>query len=142
MNFDQNTVEVLNDIARLLCISQELRKMELTFKNATDIDNGAAKVPARKVLMRTQAAGKSLLTSVFKAKGGEFTGAQLLEARSAVARPIERVIRHAKTLAKFEHAAYAGGTAKGNVIQIRVVAPLECLVADWRRQAADIAHPH
>lgn len=133
MVFDPNTVVALNDIAELLSISQELLMMEVTFKKATDIDNGEAKIPAKKALRAIRITAKELLYAVFKTRSGELTSQQLQEVRDACVSKIERAIVHAKILAKSEREAFAGSAAKGNVIQIRVVAPLERLVADWCR---------
>lgn len=65
--FGPNLVAALDDVSRLIHIAQSLQGMKRSFLNNTDLDDKAARKPARSLLRAAKAAAAEQVAAVWGA---------------------------------------------------------------------------
>ncbi len=122
-DFDATSINVMNDIAKLVQAAQMTRSMGPTFKNSPDLDHAHGKVLADKVVAATEGVAADLLSALFKSKREREN--HLLLAQTMAKKKLRIAIKHAKELAEMETSGMGKSGGKGNIFKLKVVAPLQ-----------------
>lgn len=123
----------MDEVAVLLFVTQELRKMALTFTNSPEIDKRDADAPATVALKAISAVAQSLMAPLFqKAATRE---AMLLAARKKGVKKLEVAIKNISVLAEMERQAFASSAARGDNIQVQIIDRINEIVVAWRQTA-------
>jgi hypothetical protein len=136
MDFDQVTIEALNDVAVLLQVAQSLRGSRKAFRNHQEIDVGAAQKHRNIVLHQTRIVGGKMLKGAFMAREGKLTVEALNHIRDDVIARLRKAEKHALVLAQIWERAVTEPGVKGNLVWVTIHAPLQGLVARWEHSAA------
>lgn len=128
-DFDLQTVNILDQIATLLKVTQNLRSMEATFKNSRELSGREGKPYADTVTRFSAKTAGRLMKAVFANDKKRFS--HIASAQKSGAKAIPSAIEAAQALAMMEREAMAVSGAKGNVIETLVVKPLQELNKSW-----------
>ncbi|MGK5049824.1 hypothetical protein ACQ4WP_28650 [Janthinobacterium sp. GB4P2] len=123
----------MDEIAMLLFITQELRKMSVTFANSPEIEKRDADAPASVALKAIGSVAQSLVVPLFlKSSKRE---PMLAAARKEGVKKLDIAVKNAGILANMERQAFAGTAARGDNIQVQVIGRLEVILESWRQLA-------
>lgn len=130
VDFDADTLHVMDQVATLLLISRKLREMAPTFENSPDLDKSQASPDAKDVLVFARVAGRDLMDAVFRQSNRR--GEYLADVRRKQSPRLADAITAAQRLAGLERDALADSGVKGDFIQKTVLEPLRGLQDVWK----------
>jgi len=123
-HFAAETLSAMDEIAALILAYQSLAAMGRTFHNAPGLDHGEASPRAAVVLKATKRTAAALQRSIFTK--GRDRSVVIADVRREFLPVLREAARSAQWLAEQESAAVGG-----NEIEVRVLAPIRCLVIGW-----------
>lgn len=123
----------MDEVATLLLVTQELRKMALTFAKSPELDKRDADAPASAALRAISSVAQSLMAPLFQKNSKRES--MLIAARKKGIKRLEIAITNAAVLAEMERQAFAGTAARGDNIQMQVIDRVDQIVASWRQIA-------
>lgn len=126
-DFEPDTLAVLDQIALLLYITEQLRKTAATFDASPELDRGHAQKDARFILKFTWAISKGLMSALYL--NATNRDGRLADTYKEAAEGLEEAIRRATRLSNQMLSANCG-----NVIQVAVLGNLNRLKAAWVKQ--------
>ena len=131
-HFDDETLQALDDIARLLHIKTAVSEMKETLESAEGLDGRRSKPSARRVMKAVRAAAEDLLKEAFVRQANR----SYPEVRRRHMPDLMMALESATLLSRQEHAAISGVVGKG-VLHRHVVHPLQELTARWEAVARE-----
>lgn len=129
--FDHATLEILDQVAMLLLVHEQLRGMSTTFKNSPDIDKPEANPDANFILEFSRELSTGMMSAIFwrSSKRGRLLAKSYKYARANIAEAMERA-------EKLKNQEIEGTDGKGNVIEIMVIGNLKYLRGIWSNKMA------
>jgi len=132
--FDDETLALMDDIARLLHIKISMRGMNESFKKAPGLDARAAKKPADSVIKATRAAAEDLLKQAFLRNQKR----RIRETELQHVPKLKAALECAVRLSQQEYEATPEVAGKG-VLDLHVLRPLRELTERWQRSLGGVA---
>lgn len=132
-DFDVVRVSVMDEIAALVLMDQELRKMGPTFLEWENPDAPTFKI-AKPVLTAAEIAAGALLSAIFGASGK--LALQIAKARAEGLEELRKCLPKVEELVRLEIGIYSDTAAKGTNVRDKVLVPLNRLIAAWSEMSA------
>lgn len=132
-DFDDVRVAVMDEIAALVLVDQELRKMGPTFLEWENPEAPTFKI-AKPVLVAAENAASALLSSIFGASKN--LESQIAKARAEGLEELRKCLPKVEDLVRLEIGIYSDTVAKGTNVRDKVLVPLNRLIAAWSEMLA------
>ena len=102
---DDQTINVMHQIATLLQVVRDLQSMVPTFENRPGLDKGEADEPANAIIKFARVTSCEMLDALFRKESRRWN--QVAEAQANALTNLPEAIEHARTLTKMERDAFA-----------------------------------
>ncbi len=127
-DFDDVRVVVMDEIAALILVDQELRKMGPTFLEWENPEAPTFKI-AKPILTAAESAAGGLLSAIFGASKN--LGSQIAKARAEGLEELRKCLPKVEDLVRLEIGIYADTAAKGTNVRDKIMVPINRLIATW-----------